>query len=199
MPKKKQPSSTHTRRSSRDIAWRKYLMLSSTLVNGNRRGINPTASTVSLIKYTIVSKKRKKKKLNGTKKITDHTPTNSISTLIEKARLKAVLCTHPELLSVVYILYAKGTCWLLHTGKRPTCFVVWKVYYVDNNKVNKYSTDLVNPKKNRKEMRKKNLHLVEWVWLTFQQEHERYKHLVRIRKCKSYPHFRLVVVIKVIG
>ena len=52
---------------------------------------------------------------------TDHTPTNSISTLIENARLKAVLCFQPLSSSVMYILYAKGTCWWLHTGKRPTC------------------------------------------------------------------------------
>ena len=57
-------------------------------------------------------------------KNTDHTPTNSISTLIEKARLKSLLCVQPSSLSVIYILYAKGTCWWLHTGKRPT-YAIW--------------------------------------------------------------------------
>ena len=49
---------------------------------------------------------------------TDHTLTNSISTLIENARLKAMLCS-----CVIYILYVKGTCWWLHIGKRLICWI----------------------------------------------------------------------------
>ena len=50
--------STHTRCSSRDIAWRKYLILLSTWVNGNRRGINPTESTVSLTSFAHLAQVR---------------------------------------------------------------------------------------------------------------------------------------------
>ena len=100
--------STHTRHSSRDKAWRKYLILLSTRVNGSRRGIKPTESTVSLTLFAQISARTL---IWRDRSNTDHTPTNSISTLIENARLKAVLCFQPVSSSVIYILYAKGTCW----------------------------------------------------------------------------------------
>ena len=46
---------------------------------------------------------------------------NSISTSMEKARLKALDWAQPISSVVVYILYAKGTCWKLFAGRRPTC------------------------------------------------------------------------------
>ena len=48
------------------------------------------------------------------------TPTKSISTSTENAFLNATLCFHPVSSVRVYILYANGTCWWLHAGRRPT-------------------------------------------------------------------------------
>ena len=48
------------------------------------------------------------------------TPTNSMGTSTEKAFLNALDCFQPSSVTSVYILYAKGTCWWLHAGSKPT-------------------------------------------------------------------------------
>ena len=50
-----------------------------------------------------------------------HTPTNSISTSIEKAFLNAMLCSNPVRSSRLNVLYANGICWRSPAGRRPTC------------------------------------------------------------------------------
>ena len=55
---------------------------------------------------------------------TCHTPRNSISTSFENAFLNAFDCFHPSSSALVYILYANGTCWWLHVGRRPTLWII---------------------------------------------------------------------------
>jgi hypothetical protein len=53
-------------------------------------------------------------------KKTYQTPMNSILTSTEKVFLNKLDCFQPSSLTVVNILYAKGTCWWLHAGRSPT-------------------------------------------------------------------------------
>lgn len=108
---------TYTRRSSRDNAWRKNLILSSPCVKGNCLGMNPTELTVSLSQMSF---RQPHKSTAGTYQ----TPINSIFTSWEKAFLNAALCSLPFLLSRLYIWYAKGTCWWLERGIMPTLWTL---------------------------------------------------------------------------
>ena len=83
--------------SSSETACRNVLIDLLEEVKGNVRGIKPTEQTVS------------------------QTPTKSMSTSIENAFLKALLCFQPVSSVRENILYAKGTCCILSAGRRPTC------------------------------------------------------------------------------
>lgn len=104
-----------TRCSSNARAWRKCLTCVFDVVNGRRLGIIPTDPTVSL-HFMIMNEDA-----SGRGKFGDYqTPRSSMSTSIENAFLNAVLWRHPRASSRQYILYAKGTCWWLLLGRRPT-------------------------------------------------------------------------------
>ena len=65
----------------------------------------------------------------------------SMSTSIEKAFLKAVLCRHPSWSVRVYILYANGTCWWLYDGSKPTLCSIpasARAVYAPREKPNKH-------------------------------------------------------------
>ena len=103
--------STQARCPSRDITWRKYLILSFTWVNG-RRGINHTASTVSLIRTISEMSLMWRDK---------YRPYSDKLDLNVDWESSFESCALFPVSSVVYILYVKGICWWLHTGKRSTC------------------------------------------------------------------------------
>lgn len=58
--------------------------------------------------------------LESEAKCTHHTPRKSIPTLVENALLNAFDCCQPNRSTLLYILYANGTCWKLSAGSNPT-------------------------------------------------------------------------------
>lgn len=110
--------------SSRESACRKHLTEILELVKGNRLGITPTEPTVSL---SIAA--RKSAQLRYRRDI-HQSPMKSMSTSIENDFLNAVLSRQPVSSSLVYILYAKGTCWWLCRGSNPTLWILmFNVHY----------------------------------------------------------------------